>query len=537
MADAGDTAFASGLRESDSPLDRRMVAHDLWPRRLIERREGQPLTLPAKVLWPVDADAAALAVRRAREAGAHIVPFGAGSGVCAGIAPGADAWVVDTKRIDRLEWLDEGRGLCRVGAGMNGERLERALNARGFSLGHFPSSIYCSTVGGWVACRSAGQLSSRYGKIEDLVVALEGVDGRGQKIRADLHDPTTGPGALRLLIGSEGALCLFTHVELKVHRLATHRWMRGFSWADMASGLDAMRSLLQAGEAPSVLRLYDPLDSLLAGQLVEKADPDHIRAGGIAHAGLEESGPHDDEEEPSIFDRALEQIERVALFSRPGATRRLVGELLRRPIVANNLLDRWLGASKMVIGLEGDGDALGHRAPALRGRLIALGATDLGEGPGAKWLLNRHRVSYRMSHAFAAGGWVDTMEVALPWEGVEPLYNDVREALRDVAVVMCHFSHAYADGCSLYFTFAGGGAPGSGPRSARARYDLTWERALSTVRRSGAAISHHHGVGRSKVRALKRTDAEQRLLSELKAALDPDGLFNPGVIGLGGRGG
>ena len=103
-----------------------------------------------------------------------------------------------------------------------------------------------------------------------------------------------------------------------------------------------------------------------------------------------------------------------------------------------------------------------------------------------------------MSRAFAVGAWVDTCEVACGWEEVAPLYTAVREALRDTAVVLCHFSHAYHDGCSLYFTFAGGGTAGNGPRSALSRYDLCWERALTTVRRHGAVVAHHHGVGRSK---------------------------------------
>ena len=110
----------------------------------------------------------------------------------------------------------------------------------------------------------------------------------------------------------------------------------------------------------------------------------------------------------------------------------------------------------------------------------------------------------------------------------------VREALSDVALVMCHFSHAYVDGCSLYFTFAGGGA-GQGPRSATARYDLAWSRALACVRRHGAAVSHHHGVGRSKVAALRRGPGEVAILGALKAALDPDGILNPGVVGMDKR--
>lgn len=531
MHSLGDIAQSTGT------LDRRVVAHDLWPRRLIERRAGAVLQLPARVFWPEDAEQVARVVRSARREGRPIVPFGAGSGVCGGISPTDEAWVLDTKRMARVLEIDEERETVTCEAGLIGERLERALNARGLSLGHFPSSIYCSTVGGWVAARSAGQLSSRYGKIEDLVVGLEGVDGRGEHIAARLDDPETGAGALRLLVGSEGALCVITRITLRVHRMASHRFLRGFTFETLESAVATCQALLASGEAPSVLRVYDPLDTLLAGAPREVDEPVHIAPGGIAAAGLESSGPEEDEDEPSPLDQLAERVERLALFTRPGATRRVVGELLARPTVANTLIDRWAGRvarCRMVLGVEGAHDELYARAPELMNRVRALGGHDAGEGPGARWLLHRHRVSYRMSRAFAAGGWVDTMEVATGWDGVVPLYHAVRDALRDVAIVMCHFSHAYVDGCSLYFTFAGGGAEGSRRHTAESRYDTAWERALLTVRRHGAVVSHHHGVGRSKVAALKRDAGTALVLAALKRALDPDGILNPGVIGLGG---
>jgi alkyldihydroxyacetonephosphate synthase len=521
---------------SSDPIDCRMVAHDLWPRRLLERRDELAVTLPNRVFWPRDDDEVQAVVRAARVERRAVVPFGAGSGVCGGISPTSTAWVLDVKRMDRVVSLDKERRTVTVEAGMIGDRLERALNARGFTLGHFPSSLYCSTVGGWVATRSAGQLSSRYGKIEDMVLAIHGVDGRGERLFASIDDPTTGPGAVQLLTGSEGALCVVTRVVLRVQPLSTHRFLRGFSFRDLPTGLQAMHALLAAGEAPAVLRLYDPLDSALAGGTSSPDEPLRVHAGGIARAGVEDSGPvHDgDGEEPTLFDALVRRVEELAVFSRPRATRAVVGELLGRPSLANTILDRVNGQPRLIVGLEGDAADLERRAPRLRQTLLALGASDLGDGPGSRWLSHRHRVSYRMSKAFAVGGWVDTCEVACGWEQVVPLYTAVREALRDTAVVLCHFSHAYLDGCSLYFTFAGGGITGAGPRSALSRYDTTWDRALTTIRRHGAVVAHHHGVGRSKVRGLKHTPGARALLDELKRTLDPDNILNPGVLGLGG---
>jgi alkyldihydroxyacetonephosphate synthase len=524
----------SDIPQSESALDRRMVAHDLWPRRLIERRAGEDPTLPARVWWPRSTEEVQALVTRAREEDRALVPFGAGSGVCAGVSPDRRAWILDLKRMGRVLELDEARALVTVEAGMIGERLERWLNARGWSLGHFPSSIYCSTVGGWVAARSAGQLSSRYGKIEDLLFGFEAVDGTGRVLNARLDDPATGPGALRLLVGSEGGLCVFTTLTFRVHKLATHRWLRGFVFPELEPALAGMRGLFARGEPPSVLRLYDPLDTWLAGAPPEARDePDHVQAGGIACAGLENSGPNHDDDDEGFLDQIKDHVDRLALFRKPRVTRELIGELLSRPLLVNTALDRARGASKLIVGIEGDAADVAKRAERIRRHLSVAGGVDAGEAPGVKWLLHRHRVSYKMARAFAAGGWVDTMEVATGWEGVIPLYREVRRALRDVAVVMCHFSHAYLDGCSLYFTFAGGGRDTDGPRSSSARYDLAWSRALASVRAHGACISHHHGVGRSKRDALRRDGATRALLGELKAELDPDDVLNPGVLGIG----
>lgn len=530
---------ADGVRQSSELSDVLAVAQDLWPRRLLERRNAVHPTLPARVFWPEhDAEVAAV-VKAARVARRPLVPFGAGSGVCGGISPTSSSWILDLKRMSRVLAVDPVRRTCVAEAGIIGERLELALNARGLTLGHFPSSIYCSSLGGWVVTRSAGQLSSRYGKIEDMVLAIEGIDGRGLPIRASVDDPATGPGLVQLLTGSEGALFVCTRVTLRVHPLPSHRWLRGFVFDELAPAVSAMRALMQGGECPSVLRLYDPVDAAIGGASTPKdGDPDRIAAGAISCAGNEDSGPgahhdHDDDEEPTLFDTLANRVDELAVFSRPRAARVLVGEILGRPTMANAILDRIGGKPRLILGIEGDADVLGARAPGLRQRLLALGARDLGDEPGARWLRHRHRVSYRMSRAFAVGTWVDTCEVALGWEGVVPLYRDVREALRDVAVAMCHFSHAYPDGCSLYFTFAGFGAEGSGPRSALSRYDLAWERTLTVARRHGATLAHHHGVGRSKLRGQRITPGARALLEALKRELDPDGILNPGVLGMG----
>lgn len=510
-----------------------MVAHDLWPARLLERREGSAPMLPARVYWPSDAAELQAIVVAAGDEGVPVVAFGAGSGVCGGISPSRDAWVIDMKRMDRLLRVDRAQSTCTVEAGINGERLERRLNAQGLSLGHFPSSIYCSTVGGWLATRSAGQLSSRYGKIEDLVVAIEGVDGKGRSIAASIDDRRTGPAALRVLLGSEGALCIFTRCTLRVHPVPSHRWLRGFAFPSLECAIGAMRAVMRAGDAPSVLRTYDALDAALSGSRGHTPGPDQILPGALSVAAQEHSGA-----ERVLRGRVAHlgaSLEAQVLFERPTLLRHLAGSLLGHPLVVRALSRSIDGPCRTVLGLEGDAVELRGRVAALRARMTEAGALDLGDEPGVRWLRHRHRVSYRMSHVFAAGAWVDTMEVAAGWEEVLPLYRAMRHALEGVALVTCHFSHAYVDGCSLYFTFIGGGPGGADEPNDRARYDLTWDRALEVVRLRGATLSHHHGVGRSKLAGLARDQGTSEVLLMLKHALDPAGILNPGVLGLGAR--
>src|SRR5215471_20666669 len=166
-------AVVGEARISTRASDRSVYARDMWPRLLIAVRAGAPSeTPPDVVVWPESTDEICEIVRIARRLRVPLVPYGAGSGVCGGAVPIHGGITVDLKRMDRILDIDEQNLTITAECGVNGERLERALEARGYTLGHFPSSFYCSTLGGWLAARSAGQMSTRYGKIEDLVVGV-----------------------------------------------------------------------------------------------------------------------------------------------------------------------------------------------------------------------------------------------------------------------------------------------------------------------------------------------------------------------------
>lgn len=487
-----------GVEASDRPADKLCYARDLLPRHHIAVRDGLPTgrgKRPAAIAWPQTTDEVAKLVRLCRQEGVKVVPFGAGSGVCGGIAPDAQSLVIDLKRMKRWRNFAPDEGFLEVEAGAMGIRLEEDLQSEGHTIGHFPSSILCSTVGGWVAARGAGQCSGLYGKIEDMVATLEVVDGRGEV--ATLQRRLSGPDLLPLVIGSEGIFGVITAARLRLHPVPAQRGFAAFSFARMEDGWDTLREAFQMGLRPAVSRLYDPFDSMIAKR--GKGGEKKKRSGG----------------------GALEHIEAFA-----------VRNLLKLPGPLNAAIDalgeRVFGGATMVLVFEGSAERVADELEAMRVLCRARDAEDLGEGPARHWMANRYSVSYKQAPMIMKGAFVDTMEVAAPWSKLGQLYDDVRAALGQHALVMAHMSHAYPDGCSIYFTFAGSAGEAA---DAEAIYDQAWRDALDAAIGAGGTLSHHHGVGRTKAGWLGRElRGALPTLRALKQAFDPDGILNPGNL-------
>ncbi len=497
---ADDLAATLGAPVSKSETDRAMYARDLWPRHHVDVRAGEIARhKPAAIVWPRSTTEVAAIVARCADEGTPLVPFGAGSGVCGGVLPDPRTVVLDLKRMASVRSFDRQAPKIDVEAGAMGIRFEEDLQAQGFTLGHFPSSILCSTVGGWVAARSAGQCSGLYGKIEDMVVSLECVVGRGEVVR--LARRVAGPDLTPLVIGSEGTLGVVTSVELRLHEKPARLAFTSFAFPTIEAGWEAMREMFQAGLRPAVCRLYDAFDSFMA------------RRGSVRGARKGAAPPT-----PAGLAKSTKN-----------AALRL---LLRAPSVMNRLVDavgdRAFGGAMLVLVLEGDVER--HAGDLTRIRHIAarLGGRDLGEAPARRWHAHRYSVSYRQAPVFMAGAFSDTMEVAAPWSRLADLYRDVRRAMSKHVFVMAHLSHAYPDGCSIYFTFAGS-APTR--EATLALYDATWRDALAAAIGAGGTLSHHHGVGRSKA---PRLGAELGLgvevVRSLQRVFDPAGIFNPGNL-------
>lgn len=473
-------------------------ARDAWPRTTLEFQKGRIEYMSDTVVWPADRDEVQKLVMFANENLIPLIPFGGGSGVCGGTYPVKGGVIVDLKRLDRIVMIDDKSLTLTAGAGIIGERLERALNEKGYTLGHFPSSIYCSTLGGWLATRSAGQLSTKYGKIEDMVLSVEVVlpDGRVIETKPSPRS-AVGPNMTQIFVGSEGVLGIITKAVMRIWRLPERRIFAGVLFDSVEKGLETIRKILQSGVYPAVVRLYDEIDTFM---IAEDKTRQTSSAVQLSNDNLKKE--------------LLLRAERF-LISHPDVVK-LISPLLPKKCL-------------LILGFEGENEHVElDRTTALK---IAgeEGGKDLGEEPGKKWWETRYRVSYGLSSVFYIGGFADTIEVATTWNNVLNLYYTMKDAISKHALVLAHFSHAYRDGCSIYFTFVGSVPEGQKEEL----YDRILKNALDACVTAGGTISHHHGIGYSKQRWLKQEySVGMEILKNLKRSVDPNNIMNPGKLGL-----
>ncbi len=452
---------------------------------------------PLAVAFPESAEQVGLCLQFAAAEGLPVVPWGAGSGVCGAAAGRADGLALDLKLLRGVGAVqDRGdHGAVDVGAGVLGQHFEDALETQGWASRHSPSSIGCSTVGGWAAGRSAGQFSSRYGKFEDMALALDvaaptGAYGTGEWASGgrDLHE---------WVLGSEGALGVITRVRVRVERVAPARWLHGYRFHDVAAAWEVMRMLLQTELRPCAVRLYDAADTMIAG----KGTATKPASSGAGWLG------------------AL----RALVDATPALRRHALSLPLALPRLVNGIVQGLSGACVLIVGFEGDESEVQASSAIAAPLLLAGGGVDLGAEPGEHWYAHRHEVSYKVAPIYSHGGFADTMEVAALWSRLPALYAGVRAALGRYGLVMAHFSHVYREGCSIYFTFAG--------RGSLDVYDAAWQDALAAAAAAGGTVAHHHGVGQLKMHAAARELAGiAPLFHALKSELDPAGLMNPGRL-------
>jgi alkyldihydroxyacetonephosphate synthase len=453
---------------------------------LVRLRAGEASPAPDAVLYPGSAEEIAEVLAICAQERVAVVPFGGGTSVVGGVEPLRGSFdavlALDLARLDRLLAVDPVSLTATVQAGMTGPALEAALAEHRLTLGHFPQSFEFSTVGGWVATRSAGQASTGYGRIDALVLGLRVVTPSGEIGTRAVPASAAGPSLRELLVGSEGTLGVIVEVTLRVRPRPSVRRYEAFSLPRLEAGADAFRALVQGGIAPDVLRLSDPVETrvslaLSGGDgLAARALRAYLRARGHGHGCLAIAG--------------------------------------------------WAGTQ--------EAELRRRRAAAAR-VLRAHGAVALGTPVGHAWEHGRFHAPYLRDELLAHGVMVETLETATTWDRLLELHDAVAAAL-DAAlrgrgappVVMSHVSHVYRVGASLYFTFVARQEQGA----ELAQWHAAKAAASDAILAHGGTITHHHAVGRDHAPWLPGELGELgiELLRAAKATLDPAGIMNPGKL-------
>jgi alkyldihydroxyacetonephosphate synthase len=237
---------------------RRAQRRDAWVVSELDDLEQVPVALPSCVVRPRSIEDVTSVVNLCRQSGTPLVPSGLRSGVCGGVLAPEGSVLLDVSSLNRVRSIDARDMVGRFDAGVRGSDAEAQVNSSGLTLGHFPQSIALSSVGGWVATRAAGQFSTAYGNIEDLVLSLEAVLPDGTLLRtSEGPRASTGPDLRHLLLGSEGTLGVITGVDLSLSRTPELQLLAAYHVPDMPTGFEFQREVLQSGWRPAVLRQYD----------------------------------------------------------------------------------------------------------------------------------------------------------------------------------------------------------------------------------------------------------------------------------------
>jgi alkyldihydroxyacetonephosphate synthase len=452
---------------------------------LVRIRSGDGSSAPDAVVEPGSREQVAEILEACAEAGVAVVPFGGGTSVVGGVEPLRDGHAavisLDLRRMDRLLAIDRTSMTATLDAGLLGPELESRLAREGLTLGHFPQSFEFSTVGGWVATRSAGQASTGYGRIDELVEGLTCVAPAGSLEARAQPASAAGPSLRELLVGSEGVLGVICSATLRLRPAPEERHYEGWSFRSFAEGVDALRVMEQAGASPDVARLSDEEETRLS----------------------------------------------VALASRGGTAERLGGAYLR--------LRGHEGGCLAIAGYEGGREDVAVRRRRASALLRAGGGLFLGQRAGRAWVSGRYAGPYLRDELLDHGVLLETLETATSWSRLQELYRAVARALRESLsargtppLVLCHVSHLYPSGASLYYTFLARQQAGEELDQWRAA-----KRAASdAIVANGGTITHHHAVGRDHLPWMRAEVGELglELLRAAKDELDPKGIMNPGKL-------
>ncbi|MEE1822773.1 FAD-binding oxidoreductase [Streptomyces sp. BE20] len=436
---------------------------------LLRRRSRAPQDAPDAVVLPGGEDEIAALLALCAERRIAVVPFGGGTSVVGGLDPerGGLAAVVslDLRRLDRLLDLDETSGEAVLGAGLTGPAAEALLAAHGLELGHYPQSFRFATIGGFAATRSSGQDSAGHGRFDEMVRGLRVVTPAGTLDLGRAPASAAGPDLRELFLGSEGTLGVITAVRVRVHPAPAAKAYEAWSFPDFATGSAALRAVEQQGTGPTVIRLSDEAETMVNLAMTERIGGEPAVTGCLA----------------------------VTVF-------------------------------------EGTAEQAATRHAETRTVLLAAGGTPLGEAPARAWEHGRFNAPYLRDSLLRAGALCETLETATSWRNLPELRLAVTTALTEAlpgSLVLCHISHVYPTGASLYFTVVA--ALGDDPLE---RWAGAKRAACDAILTAGGTITHHHAVGADHRPWMTDEIGELgvRILRAVKAELDPAGILNPGKL-------
>ncbi|MGH3357638.1 MAG: FAD-binding oxidoreductase [Nocardioidaceae bacterium] len=440
---------------------------DLLRRRLPEQEA------PDAVVEPASHDDVLAVLRLCAERRIAVVSFGGGTSVVGGVDPVRDGFraviALDLRRLSAVTDVDARSGTATLGAGLTGPRAEALLAEHGVCIGHFPQSFEFATIGGFAATRSSGQSSAGYGRFDDMVQGLTVATPRGTLSLGRGPASAAGPDLRAMFLGSEGVLGVITDVTLRVHATPAHTVHGAWSFPDFAAGADAVRTLVQRGGSPTVLRLSDEAETAVNLAVADSIGSSAPTPGCLAIA---------------TFDGTPERAQRSAETAR---------EILE-----------------------------------------STGATWCGAAPAEGWERGRFDAPYLRDALLRVGVLTETLETATTWSNLLPLRAAVSEALTaslagqgTPPLVLCHLSHTYRTGASLYFTVACKQTDDPIGQWSAAKRD-----ACDAIVRTGGTISHHHAVGRDHRPWMRDEigDLGVDVLRAVKATLDPAGVLNPGKL-------
>ncbi len=446
-------------------------------------REGQPGRVPDAVALPTDADDVAALLRWGAQQQLVLIPYGGGTSVAGHInTPSSDVPVVvlSLARMKQLLALDETSRLATIQAGANGPQVEALLNEKGYTLGHFPQSFELSTLGGWVASRSSGQQSMRYGRIEQLFAG-----GRVETLQGTLTLPTlpassAGQDVREMILGSEGRLGVITDVTVRISPLPEHESFHVAFAANWQQAETLVRSMAQAKLPLSMLRLSNAEETR-----TQLALAGHEKQVALLHRYLAFRGMDDDK-------------------------------------------------CMITFGITGEASRAKSQLKLAKKRLRQGGAIYLGTLLGKKWQASRFRSPYLRHSLWEHGFVVDTLETCVDWNKVEDTMRGIEAAIKaagpDKVHVFTHLSHLYAEGSSIYTTYV------FANQSSYAATHAAWRNmktaASDVIAAQGGTISHQHGVGRDHAPWLHYEKGELglQLMQQLTTSLDPNQQLNPGCL-------